>query len=124
MEVSGHFKGLGTADAVVDVDWHGEDSVGGFLGNFFDVHAAVGGADQDWAVEGAIHEHGEVSFAFNVEGMGDHDLQNVKGDIFSEIHLFDFDTLWWSLFCVESIANHGLDQLADFLRVLGQVDTT
>ena len=40
------------------------------------------------------------------------------------MYLFDLNTLWWGLFCVEAVADHGLDQLADFLRVLGQVDTT
>ena len=56
-----------------------EDELGRLLGDGFDVHAALGRADEHGAAGGAVHQDRKVLLRGNVEGLGDHDLKRGGG---------------------------------------------
>ena len=98
-------------DSVVDIDWHGEDTLWGLFSDFFNVHTAIWGSDNDWSVELSVHKDSEVGLSRNVKGMGNHDL-------------LDRDTFGQSLLGSEAVANHLFDIFATFDWVRGKVDSS
>jgi len=99
------------ANSVVDINWHGENTLWSLFSDFFNVHTTIWGSDNDWSVEFSVHKDSEVRFSRDVEGMGDHNLLN-------------WNTFWQSLLGSETVANHLLDILAALGRVSGEVDSS
>lgn len=62
-ELGGNVAGHLVGNALVNVDVGGGDGVGALLGDCLNVHAALGGGDDDGSLRGTIHEDGEIELA-------------------------------------------------------------
>lgn len=62
--------------ARVEVNGGGDDGRRVLGGDFLDVHAALGGGDEDDTFGGTVIEDGDVVFVCRVAALGEHDLAN------------------------------------------------
>ena len=73
-EVSRDSAGNLVSDTLVDIDGGGDDRIGVLLGDGLDIHATLGGGDNDGALSATVHEDGKVELA-----TGELALANVDG---------------------------------------------
>lgn len=107
-ELGGNGAGHLVGDAGVDVDVGGNDGLGVLLGDGLNVHAALGGGDDDGGLRGTVHQDGEVELA-----TGKLALANVDGAAQTAAST--------SLLGDELVANH---LLSKHLGLVGGVDDT
>lgn len=72
-ELLGQGDPVGLADPVVEVQFGGDDRLGGIVCDLFDVHTSLVGSHQDRAAPGSVEEDGRVIFLLRGQPLGQHD---------------------------------------------------
>ena len=87
------------------------DFFGGLFGDGFNVHAALGAGDNDWSGSGAVDEHRDVEFFFDLHGFGHENFA-------------DEATGFTGLVGDECLAEHFRGEVEGFGRGFAKVDAT
>ena len=100
----GHLAGLERAETQGWIHGHLDDLLGGFFGDFFNLHAAFRGGQDGDAAGAAIHQEAQVELAGDVDGFGDE-------------HGADLAALGTGLLGDELHAEDGLEQIGGLVGI-------